>query len=127
MRTGRIARTTAETDILVEIDLDGTGAYDGATGIGFLDHMVEQFSRHSLIDVTLKAGDAPSDALPGDPAPRPKFLRWLSPLVSSRPLLPKAGRGDRSSDWVMAAFDEAGRAIDFALAVQRDLANAAAW
>jgi len=54
MRTGRIARKTAETDILVEVNLDGIGAYDVSTGIGFLDHMVEQFSRHSLIDVTLK-------------------------------------------------------------------------
>ena len=54
MRTGRIERNTAETQILVEVDRDGTGAYDVATGIGFLDHMVEQFSRHSLIDVTLK-------------------------------------------------------------------------
>lgn len=58
MRTGRIERNTAETRILVEIDLDGTGAYDISTGIGFLDHMTEQFSRHSLIDVTMKvAGD----------------------------------------------------------------------
>ena len=58
MRTGRIARTTAETDILVEVDLDGTGRYDIQTGIGFLDHMIEQFSRHSLIDVKLRvAGD----------------------------------------------------------------------
>src|SRR5688500_6301752 len=54
MRTGRIERNTAETRILVEVDLDGSGAYDVATGIGFLDHMVEQFSRQSLIDVTLK-------------------------------------------------------------------------
>lgn len=54
MRTGRIARKTAETDILVEVNLDGTGSYDIHTGIGFLDHMIEQFSRHSLIDVTLK-------------------------------------------------------------------------
>ena len=53
-RTGRIERNTAETRILVEVDLDGTGAYEVSTGIGFLDHMVEQFSRHSLIDVTLK-------------------------------------------------------------------------
>lgn len=53
-RLGRIARKTAETEILVEINLDGTGRYDVATGIGFLDHMIEQFSRHSLIDVTLK-------------------------------------------------------------------------
>jgi len=58
MRTGRISRKTKETDILVEVNLDGMGAYDIATGIGFLDHMVEQFSRHSLIDVTMKvAGD----------------------------------------------------------------------
>ena len=54
MRTGRIERNTAETKILVEVDLDGTGSYDVHTGIGFLDHMVEQFSRHSLIDVTMK-------------------------------------------------------------------------
>lgn len=53
-RTGRIERNTAETRILVEVDLDGTGAYDIATGIGFLDHMTEQFSRHSLIDVTMR-------------------------------------------------------------------------
>jgi imidazoleglycerol-phosphate dehydratase len=53
-RLGRIERKTAETAILVEVNLDGTGRYDVATGIGFLDHMIEQFSRHSLIDVTLK-------------------------------------------------------------------------
>ena len=54
MRTGRIERNTAETRILVEVNLDGTGAYDISTGIGFLDHMTEQFSRHSLIDVRMK-------------------------------------------------------------------------
>ena len=54
MRTGRIERNTAETRILVEVDLDGTGRYDVATGIGFLDHMVEQVSKHSLIDITMK-------------------------------------------------------------------------
>ena len=51
-RIARIARKTHETDIAVEVNLDGTGAYDVATGIGFLDHMIEQFSRHSLIDIT---------------------------------------------------------------------------
>jgi imidazoleglycerol-phosphate dehydratase len=57
-RTARTARKTQETDILVEVNLDGTGTYDVSTGIGFLDHMIEQFSRHSLIDVTCKiAGD----------------------------------------------------------------------
>jgi len=58
MRTARIARKTHETDIVVEVNLDGTGAFDVATGIGFLDHMIEQFSRHSLIDITCRiAGD----------------------------------------------------------------------
>ncbi|MEJ5978564.1 imidazoleglycerol-phosphate dehydratase HisB [Novosphingobium sp. PS1R-30] len=53
-RIARISRKTHETDIQVEINLDGTGAYDVSTGIGFLDHMIEQFSRHSLIDITCK-------------------------------------------------------------------------
>ena len=53
-RTGKIVRNTTETKIDVAVDLDGSGAYDVATGIGFLDHMIEQFSRHSLIDVTMK-------------------------------------------------------------------------
>src|SRR3546814_187318 len=58
MRSARIERKTAETAIAVEVNLDGTGAYDVATGIGFLDHMVEQFAKHSLIDVSLKvSGD----------------------------------------------------------------------
>jgi len=58
MRNARIARKTHETDIQVEVNLDGTGAYDVSTGIGFLDHMIEQFSRHSLIDITCRiAGD----------------------------------------------------------------------
>ncbi|MCK5444199.1 MAG: imidazoleglycerol-phosphate dehydratase HisB [Rhodospirillaceae bacterium] len=55
MRTGSVKRKTNETEISVEINLDGTGAYDISTGIGFLDHMLEQFSRHSLIDVNIKA------------------------------------------------------------------------
>ena len=53
MRTGRIERNTAETKILVEVDLDGTGTYDVRTGIGFLDHMVEQVAKHSLVDITM--------------------------------------------------------------------------
>lgn len=54
MRTARIARKTHETDIAVEVNLDGTGAYEVSTGIGFLDHMIEQFSRHSLIDISCR-------------------------------------------------------------------------
>lgn len=53
-RVGRIARKTHETDIVVEVNLDGSGQYDVSTGIGFLDHMIEQFSRHSLIDITCR-------------------------------------------------------------------------
>jgi imidazoleglycerol-phosphate dehydratase len=55
VRTARIARKTNETDIVVELDLDGTGQHDMATGIGFLDHMLDQLSRHSLIDIKVVA------------------------------------------------------------------------
>lgn len=55
MRTGCVERNTNETQITVELNLDGTGAYNISTGIGFLDHMLEQLSRHSLIDMTVKA------------------------------------------------------------------------
>ena len=51
MRTALIARKTHETDISVRVNLDGTGVYTVSTGIGFLDHMLEQLSRHSLIDL----------------------------------------------------------------------------
>jgi len=54
-RTAKIARKTNETDIVVTLDLDGSGKHDMATGIGFLDHMLDQLSRHSLIDMTVKA------------------------------------------------------------------------
>jgi imidazoleglycerol-phosphate dehydratase len=54
-RQATIERSTKETNIKASVDLDGTGAYDISTGIGFLDHMLEQLSRHSLIDVTLRA------------------------------------------------------------------------
>ena len=54
MRTARIARKTHETDIAVEVNLDGTGQFAVSTGIGFLDHMIEQFSRHSLIDISCR-------------------------------------------------------------------------
>jgi len=55
MRTATIERKTRETEILVSVDLDGTGTYDIDTGIGFLDHMLESFSRHSLIDLKVRA------------------------------------------------------------------------
>ena len=54
-RQATIARKTKETDITATVKLDGTGAYDVSTGVGFLDHMIEQLARHSLIDIALKA------------------------------------------------------------------------
>jgi imidazoleglycerol-phosphate dehydratase len=55
MRKASIDRNTRETRISAEIDLDGAGRYDVKTGVGFLDHMLEQLSRHSLIDIRLRA------------------------------------------------------------------------
>lgn len=97
-RTARVERNTKETSVEVELNLDGTGQYDISTGIGFLDHMLEQLSRHSLIDLTVKAkgdlhidfhhttedtglaiGRAVADAL-GDRAGITRFGSALSPM-----------------------------------------------
>src|SRR3546814_11837607 len=62
MRSADIHRKTAETSIDVELHIDGTGEYEVSTGIGFLDHMLEQLSRHSLIELKVKAvRNLPSD------------------------------------------------------------------
>ncbi|MBL6928784.1 MAG: imidazoleglycerol-phosphate dehydratase HisB [Rhodospirillales bacterium] len=55
MRQESVERKTNETRISATVDLDGTGRYEISTGIGFLDHMIEQLARHSLIDIDLKA------------------------------------------------------------------------
>jgi imidazoleglycerol-phosphate dehydratase len=54
-RRASVTRRTKETAITASVDLDGTGDFKIATGVGFLDHMIEQLARHSLIDITLKA------------------------------------------------------------------------
>ena len=62
MRKATLERTTKETSVSASVNLDGSGIYDIDTGIGFLDHMMEQLSRHSLIDLTLRAkGDTHID------------------------------------------------------------------
>jgi len=55
MRKASITRTTAETDISAEINLDGTGSYDTETGVGFFDHMLDQLARHAMIDMKIRA------------------------------------------------------------------------
>jgi imidazoleglycerol-phosphate dehydratase len=55
MRQAKIHRKTAETDVAVSLNLDGTGQYDCHSGVGFFDHMLDQLARHSLIDLEIKA------------------------------------------------------------------------
>lgn len=55
MRKAEIARKTNETEIAVSVNLDGSGIYDIATGVGFLDHMLDQLARHSLSDIVVRA------------------------------------------------------------------------
>ena len=63
MRTASLERATSETKVAVTVDLDGSGRYEVATGIGFLDHMLAQLARHGLLDLTVKAeGDLHIDS-----------------------------------------------------------------
>lgn len=62
MRSARITRKTAETEIGVDLTIDGIGSYDNRTGVGFFDHMLDQLARHSLMDLTLRCkGDTHID------------------------------------------------------------------
>ena len=62
MRTAKLTRRTAETDITLSLDLDGTGRYDIQTGVGFFDHMLTAFARHGGFDLTVTcAGDTQVD------------------------------------------------------------------
>jgi imidazoleglycerol-phosphate dehydratase len=62
-RTARVERATKESKVMVELDLDGTGRSDVSTGVGFYDHMLSSFARHSLLDLTVQTdGDTHIDA-----------------------------------------------------------------
>jgi imidazoleglycerol-phosphate dehydratase len=62
-RTARIKRKTSESDVLVELDIDGTGVFDVSTGVGFFDHMLCQLAKHGLFDMTVRTeGDLHIDA-----------------------------------------------------------------
>lgn len=62
-RTARVERQTSESKVLVEVDLDGSGRHEISTGIGFYDHMLTAFARHSLVDLTVQSeGDHWIDA-----------------------------------------------------------------
>ena len=97
-RSGEISRVTKETDVFVQIDIDGSGICDVSTGIGFLDHMIQQLSSHGLFDIKVSAngdthvddhhtnedigiaiGQALSKAL-GDRSGIKRFGHFLAPL-----------------------------------------------
>ena len=62
-RTARVERATSESKVVVEVDLDGSGRHDVATGVGFYDHMLSAFARHALVDLTVQTdGDTHIDA-----------------------------------------------------------------
>jgi len=63
MRKAEVSRNTLETQIIASIDLDGTGASQLASGLGFLDHMIDQIARHGMMDIKIEAkGDLHIDA-----------------------------------------------------------------
>ena len=78
-RRGIIRRKTKETDVALELNLDGQGRYEIDTGVGFLDHMLTHLSKHGRIDLTLKAkGDACGTGH-CSPEPAPDQNTWQAP------------------------------------------------
>ena len=84
MRKGAIVRKTTETSVEVGVDLDGSGAADVSTGVGFFDHMLDQLARHSLIDLTVRAeGDLPHRRSPHSRGRRHRRSARRSPRRSA--------------------------------------------
>lgn len=100
-RTAKVVRTTAETDIGLSMDLDGTGAADVETGVGFFDHMLCALARHSMIDLTLR--------VKGDTCVDDHHTVEDTGIVMGQALREALGdkRGIRRFGSVMVALDEA--------------------
>ena len=76
-RKGSVRRETKETQVTVEMNLDGSGRADITTGIGMLDHLLEQLPRHSLFDITIEAsGDIERSAAGEQRCSRSSCRRW---------------------------------------------------
>ncbi len=105
MRQASVERNTKETQISAEVDLDGTGSYDVSTGIGFLDHMLDQLSRHSLIDLKVRAqGDLLQQL-------GLRFVAQVWPLCRWRVVILPGGHPQRcllfaQEVWLLAVFGE---------------------
>lgn len=100
MRRATVERRTRETEVTATVDLDGSGRCDVATGIGFLDHMLEQLSRHSLIDLTLRVqGDLRVDGHHTTEDSAIALGQALSRALGDR-------RGIRRFGGVLSAMDE---------------------
>ena len=86
MRKARVERNTNETQIMVELNLDGTGVYDVETGVGFLDHMLEQLSRHSLMATCILISTTPPKIAASQsarPLPRRLAIRRASRAMAA--------------------------------------------
>ena len=97
MRTAELTRKTSETDIEIELDIDGTGKYEIDTGVNFFNHMLESFSRHSFIDLRLIA-NAPW-----------KYLQ--------------AGMGDTIGKFFECHFASRGDQLEHSSALAREISN----
>jgi len=112
MRTADIERKTNETDIQVKVNLDGTGSYDVKTGVGFFNHMLEQLSRHSLIDMEIRCkGDLHIDAHHSSEDTGIALGRAVSKALGDRKGITRYASLDLAMDEALtrAAIDVSGR------------------
>jgi imidazoleglycerol-phosphate dehydratase len=124
MRTATIERKTTETKLTCTVNLDGEGRFDVKTGVGFFDHMMEQLSRHSLIDITLKAeGDLHIDDHHTVEDSGIAFGQAVAKALGDRKGIRRYGSCDLAMDETLSrcAIDVSGRAfLVFRAAFPRD-------